>query len=330
MKVLGISGLAKSESYKRLLYPHLDSSEHRIRQGLDSAAALVCDGEIVAAAAEERFTAEKQTGAFPVRAMNYCLAEQGLRMDQIDAVVHAFDYAPYEKVWRMDASSAVMYDTVLSRAALLREVERHFPGFPPGRVDHLSHHAAHAASAYYTSGWDECLTVVVDGMGEVHAATVYHARKNELKKLHEISALHSIGILYSLITLHLGFDFNGDEYKIMGLAPYGDATRYRGFFEQAVEFRSNGSICIPALGLNRTWEERNNYTATRRFLEQQLGPRRKGDEDVTPFHRDLAAALQEWLEMAMLHICGHFQRQTGIKRLALAAASLSIAQLTES
>src|SRR6185436_4046004 len=99
MKVLGISGLAKSESYKRLIYPHLDSSEHRIRQGLDSAAALVCDGEIVAAAAEERFTAEKQTGAFPVQAMNYCLAEQELRMDQIDAVVHAFDYAPYEKVW---------------------------------------------------------------------------------------------------------------------------------------------------------------------------------------------------------------------------------------
>jgi len=318
MRILGVSGLANSESYKRKLYPDLDSSEHRIRQGLDSAAALLCDGEIVAAAAEERFNGDKQTGAFPVGAIHYCLAEQGLRFDQIDAIVHAFDYAPYEKVWRMDDSSSAMYDAVYSRAALLRDVERHFPGFPQSRVHHVSHHLAHAASAYFTSGWDECLTVVVDGMGEVHAATVYHARNNELKKLHEISAMHSIGILYSLITLHLGFDFNGDEYKVMGLAPYGDPERYRRFFEQAVEFRSNGSICIPALGLNRTREERDNYLTTRRFLEEQLGPRRKNGEEVTSRHRDLAASLQEWLEKVMLHICGHFQRETGIRRLALA------------
>jgi carbamoyltransferase len=318
MRILGISGLANSESYKRNHYPDLDPSEHRIRQGLDAAAGLVCDGEIAAAAAEERFTGEKQTGAFPVGAINYCLGERGLRIDQIDAIVHAFDYAPYQKAWQLDASSADMYNAVYSRAALLREVERHFPGFPESRVHHVSHHLAHAASAYFTSGWDECLTIVVDGMGEVHAATVYHARKNELHKLHEISALHSIGTLYSLITLHLGFDFNGDEYKIMGLAPYGDPGRYREFFERAIEFRDNGSICIPALGLNRTREERDNYTATRNFLEKELGPRRKSNEEVTACHRDLAAALQEWLERTMLHICGHFQKQTGMRRLALA------------
>jgi carbamoyltransferase len=318
MNILGISGLANSESYKRSRYPHLDRSEHRIRQGLDSAAALLCDGEIVAAAAEERFTGDKQTGAFPVRAINYCLAERGLRMDQIDAMVHAFDYAPYERVWRMDGSSGDMYDAVFSRTALLQELKRHFPSFPEARVHHISHHLAHAASAYFTSGWDECLTVVVDGMAEVHAATIYHARRNELKKLHEISALHSLGILYSLITLHLGFDFNGDEYKIMGLAPYGDPARFATFFEQAVEFRANGSIRIPALGLNRTTEERDNYSATRRYLEQQLGPRRRSDEDISDYHRDLAAALQDWLERAMQHICGYFQKQTGIRRLALA------------
>ena len=318
MKILGISGLANSEWYKRSRYPHLDSSESRIRQGLDSAAALVSDGEIVAAAAEERFTGEKQTGAFPVNAANFCLAERGLQIDQIDAIVHAFDYAPYEAAWRIDPSSADMYDAVLSRGALLGEVSRYFPRFPESRVHHVSHHLAHAASAYYTSGWNDCLTIVVDGMGEVHAATVYQGRKNELKKLHEISALHSIGVLYSLITLHLGFDFNGDEYKIMGLAPYGDPGRYREFFKRAVEFRANGSICIPSLSLNRTREERDNYTATRRFLEEELGPRRKSDEEVTDYHRDLAAALQEWLEGAMLHICGHFQKETGMRRLALA------------
>jgi carbamoyltransferase len=318
MKIIGISGLANSEPYKRARYPDLDRSEHRIRQGLDSAAAMLCDGEVVAAAAEERFTGEKQTGAFPVRAIQYCLAEQALQIDQIDAIVHAFDYSPYERFWRMDPSSADMYDAVFSRAALLREVEHYFPGFPASCVYNISHHLAHAASAYFTSGWDECLTIVVDGMGEVHSATVYHARNNKLTKLHEISALHSIGILYSLITLHLGFDFNGDEYKIMGLAPYGDPGRFKEFFKYAGEFRPNGSICIPSLGLNRSREERDNYTATRRFLEQQLGPKRKSDEEITSYHRDLAAGLQEWLEMAMLHICTHFRQQTGIRRLALA------------
>src|SRR5262245_52029747 len=172
MRIIGISGLANSESYKRSQYPHLDRSEQRIRQGLDSAAVLLCDGEIVAAAAEERFTGEKQTGAFPVHAIRYCLAEYGLRIDQIDALVHAFDYAPYEKVWRMDTCSNGLYDNVFSRAALIRDVHRHYSGFPESRVHHVSHHLAHAASAYFTSGWDECLTVVVDGMGEVHAASV--------------------------------------------------------------------------------------------------------------------------------------------------------------
>src|SRR5262245_31147124 len=119
MKILGISGLANSESYKRSCYPHLDRSEHRIRQGLDSAAALLCDGEIVADAAEERCTGERQTGAFPVHAIDYCLAERGLRIDQIDAIVHSFDYAPYEKIWRTEKSSAEMFDAVFSRASLL-------------------------------------------------------------------------------------------------------------------------------------------------------------------------------------------------------------------
>src|SRR5262245_47517249 len=137
-----------------------------------------------------------------------------------------------------------MYDQVFSRDALLDELKGHFPSFPEDSVHHVDHHVAHAASAYYTSGWSECLTIVVDGMGEVHGATVYHARDNALHKLLEMSAVNSIGILYSLITLHLGFDFNGDEYKIMGLAPYGDPAHFRSFFEQAVELRPDGSIRI--------------------------------------------------------------------------------------
>ena len=165
--------------------------------------------------------------------------------------------------------------------ALLRDVDRHLPGVPHEHVHHLQHHLAHAASAYYTSGWDECLVVVIDGMGEVHSASIYHARDGKLKKLRDISAMNSIGILYSLITMHLGFDFNGDEYKVMGLAPYGNAGNVSSFFEKAVEFLPNGSIRIPILALNHTREDRENYRATRRYLDEALlGPRRRKDEEI--------------------------------------------------
>jgi carbamoyltransferase len=316
VKILGISGLSNSAGYKQG-HGDPEPEELRIRQGLDSAAALIVNGEIVAAAAEERFTGEKQTGSFPAGAISYCLAEGGLDIGQIDEFVHSFDYSPYEKVWQLDGAGD-LYNSVFSRAALLKEIQRNFPDFLPSRVHHISHHLAHAASAYFTSGWDECLIVVVDGMGEVESATIYHARGGRLKKLRSISAAHSIGILYSLITMHLGFDFNGDEYKIMGLAPYGRPEHFRTFFEKAVEFQPNGEIRIPILSLNRTREERENYRASRRFLETELGPKRKPDEEITDFHRDVAAALQECLEKAMLHICGYFQKQTSLRRLALA------------
>lgn len=317
MRIVGISGLANSAQFKAA-GKDLEPEEQRIRQGLDAAAALIVDGEIVAAAAEERFTGDKQTGSFPVGAIQYCLAEAGLSIDDVDEIVHGFEFSPYEKVWRLDSASAELYDHVLSRPALLHELKRHFPGFPPDRVHHVQHHLAHAASAFYTSGWDECLTVVIDGMGEVHSASIYHAHDGKLKKLREISASNSIGILYSLITLHLGFDFNGDEYKVMGLAPYGNPDRFRAFFEKNVEFLPNGTIRIPILALNQTREERDNYRATRRFLDEELGPRRKKGEAVSDQHRDIAAALQECLEKTMLHICGYFQQQTSQRRLALA------------
>src|SRR5437762_10994711 len=107
-------------------------------------------------------------------------------------------------------------------------------------------------------------------MGEAHSASVYDASGARLERLFRISALDSIGILYSLVTLHLGFDFNSDEYKIMGLAPYGDPERFRAFFEQAVQLCPDGSIRIPALRLNRTRDEREHYTASRRHLEDNL------------------------------------------------------------
>src|SRR5207253_1723095 len=153
------------------------------------------------------------------------------------------------------------------------------PGFPETRVRAVRHHLAHAASAFYTSGWNECVVLVADGMGEAHGVTAYRAHDGRLDPVLEIGAHDSIGVLYSLVTLHLGFDFNADEYKIMGLAPYGDPERFRGFFEEAVELLPDGGVRIPLVRANRTREEREHYAASRRMLSERLvGPRAPDEE----------------------------------------------------
>ena len=318
MNILGISGFEGSIPFKRARWPGLEEREYRISQGHDSAAVLVADGAVVAAVAEERISRKKHTGDFPRGAIAYCLAEAGLSLEHVDELVHGFDYAPYRSVYAVDPVSRDLYRDVYSRDALLALVARDCPGFPADRVHHVGHHLAHAASAYYTSGWDECLVVVIDGMGEAHSVTVYHAHAGRLDRLAQIPAHDSIGILYSLVTLHLGFDFNADEYKIMGLAPYGDPERFRSFFDRAIELGRDGGIRIPLLRMNGTREERERYLATRAHLGEHLVPARRPDEDIEQVHRDVAASLQASLDRTLLHLCGHFAAETGLRRLALA------------
>ena len=318
MNILGISGFENAMPFKRAHWPGLDERDYRISQGHDAAAALVVDGMLVAAAAEERFDRNKHSARFPIHAINYCLAQAGLAVQDIHEIAHAFDYSPYRKVFSLDPVTAALYDEVFSREALLKSTQRDLPGFDGSRLHHVNHHLAHAASAYLTSGFEDCLVVVVDGMGETQSASVYSAAGGKLQKLREISAQDSIGILYSLVTLHLGFDFNSDEYKIMGLAPYGNPERFRKFFQEAVQLSSDGSIRIPILHLNRTREERDRYTATRRYLETNLISERMPGDEITQHHEDVAAALQDCLDQVMLHLCGHFGRSTGLRKLALA------------
>lgn len=318
MKVLGISGLEKAVPFKRAAFPGLDEREYRIAQGMDAAAALLVDGELVAAAEEERFNGKKHTGDFPIHAIQYCLAEAGIALGEIDEIAHGFNYAPYRELYLKDKVSAEVYNQVFSRDALLEQVRHDLPGFSEHKVFSVGHHLAHAASAAYTSGWEECLVIVNDAMGEVESLSVYEFHDGELEKICTIGANDSIGILYSLITLHLGFDFNSDEYKIMGLAPYGDPARFRTFFEKAVELRDDGTFRIPILKLNHSREERENYAATRAYLDAHLTPSRLPVDPVTLVHQDVAAALQECLEKVVLHVCAHFAEKTGLRRVALA------------
>ena len=318
MKVIGISGLENAVPFKQAHWPGLDEREYRICQGMDAAAALVIDGTLVAAAEQERFSRKKHSGDFPIDAIHYCLKKAGISIDEIDEIAHGFDYAPYRALYRADGTSDSLYDQVFSREALLAQVRRDLPGFPENKVFSVGHHLAHAASAAYTSGWDECLVVVNDAMGEVESVSVYDFHDGKLEKLRTIGANDSIGILYSLVTLHLGFDFNSDEYKIMGLAPYGDPSKFRAFFQKEVELRDDGSVRIPILKLNQSRDERENYRTTRAYLDEHLVPRRAENQSVNSVHEDVAAALQECLERVVMHVCEHFGRETGLRRIALA------------
>jgi carbamoyltransferase len=318
MKILGISGLENAMPFKRRSLGGLDEREYRITQGHDSAAALVIDGEIVAAAAEERFSRVKHTGDFPISAINYCLGEGGIRLNEIDEIAHAFNYGGLQGLFCLNSESLKLYDEVFSRDGLLRLARRHMQDYPVDRIVNVSHHLAHGASAYFTSGWDECLVLVMDGMGETDSSTAYHARDGVMRRIHHISGQDSIGIFYSLITLHLGFDFNSDEYKIMGLAPYGDPSRFRDFFSRAVMLKPEGGISIPMLRLNKTYADRQGYLGTRASLAKDLADARLPDAPIDDIHRDIAAALQECLDNAVLHIGRHLAHKTGLKRLAMA------------
>jgi len=317
LNILGISGIDGTVAFKRRHWPGLEEREYRISQGHDSAAALVIDGEFVAGVAEERVSRRKHTGDFPAGAIEACLGQAGVAPEELDEVVHGFDYEPYRALYSLDPMSEELYRTVLSRGAFHSQVRAALPEVPAHRIQHVDHHLAHAASAYLTSGWDECLVIVVDGMGEAHGATIYRAAEGRLDPLQRISAADSIGILYSVVTLHLGFDFNSDEYKVMGLAPYGDPERFRPFFDETVELREDGGWTIPLLRLNQTREERENHVAARRHLAAHLIAPRAVDAEITADHEDVAAALQACLDRAILHLCRHWGTQS-IGRLALA------------
>jgi carbamoyltransferase len=317
MKVLGLSGLPNGIRFRRSEWPDLEEREYRIAQGLDASAALVIDGVIVAAAAEERFNGQKHSERFPAGAIEFCLRQAGLSLDDVDEVGHCFDYSPHRRSYLYHNVSARLYREALGPPAMLESLRAYDPEFPPQRFQPVNHHLSHAASAFFTSGWDECLVIVIDAMGETDSLSVYAGRGQTLRKIHSAGWRDSLGILYSLITLHLGFDFNADEYKIMGLAPYGDPERYRARVESLVHLTQEGGLCIPLLRKQLSYLDDPGMRGARRELEPLLGKPRSPDEPVLQEHCDVAAALQACLERAVLHVCGSFGASTGLTRLAL-------------
>ena len=297
----------------------------------DAAAALVEDGEIVAAAQEERFTRRKHDASFPENAVRYCLAEGGLgggAVGAVDAV--AFYDKPLLKFHRiletyLATAPRGLASFVQAVPLWLKEklwipprIEQALDdcGVRRGRPIYFTqHHESHAASAFYPSPFEEAAVLTLDGVGEWATTTIGVGEGHRLRLLHEIPFPHSLGLLYSAFTYFTGFRVNSGEYKLMGLAPYGRPRYAQAIRDELIDLREDGSF---RLNLDRFGFLDSLTMTNRRFEDLFGGPPRRPETPITQRERDLARSIQVVTEEAVLRLARHAREVTGKRHLALA------------
>ncbi len=288
----------------------------------DSAAALVKDGLLIAAAEEERFTRQKHTSRFPALAVRYCLQQAGITLDEVDHICfYEKPFVKFERILTTAISEFPRTYSAFMKAIPLWLTERLWTKTILQRelgtekeILFNEHHMSHAASAYLCSPFDKAAILTVDGVGE-WCSTVYGLGEgNRIDLEGEIRFPHSLGLFYSAVTAYLGFHVNDAEWKVMGLAAYGK-PRYVKEFEQMLELREDGSY-----RLNMDYFSFHYSTSlpfNRRF-ERLLGrPQRKPSEELTDFHNDVAASAQVVLERAMVHMAKALQKRYKVDNLCL-------------
>lgn len=319
MYILGYSGLNNSAAYRQDIiaqYPDADPYEF---QGMDAAAVLLCDGKVIAAAEEERFTGVKHTHTFPIHAINFCLQQANITIDEVDYFAHGFNYEPYRSLLERNDFSRTFFHKVAKPALQQELCEKYFPGIDiNNKFSAVGHHDAHAASAFYSSDFTKSLILVADGIGEVDSISIYQGDGSNIVALKHYDFLSSIGMLYSLVTHHLGFKINSGESKVMGLAPYGSREKYRHVMQECVELGPNGSVLIKAFLKDKTPEERITHAGFYTWLAEQTLPALEPGSDISQAYKDLAAALQECLNRCLLHVLTHWQAKTKADNLCYA------------
>jgi carbamoyltransferase len=297
----------------------------------DSAAALIRDGEIVAAAQEERFSRKKHDARFPSHAVEYCLGQEGVRLDQIDRVV--FYDKPFLKFERLletyiafapkglrsfQMAVPLWLREKLFQKTLLRDELKKYTSEKIDwnrRLLFTEHHLSHAASAFFPSPFEEAAILTMDGVGEWATTSLAIGKANHLEITKEIHFPHSLGLLYSSFTYYLGFKVNSGEYKVMGLAPYGEPKYAQLIFDNLLDIKPDGSFRLNldyfdyCTGLRMT---------NARFDSLFGAPARRPDELLTERHMDLAASVQVVLEEVILRMTRSLAAETGEKNLCLA------------
>lgn len=291
----------------------------------DSAAALVIDGDIVAAAQEERFSRIKNDHAFPAQAIAYCLREAGLPVEKLDYV--AFYDKPYLKFGRLLETYLSYAPAGLSSfqqsVPLWLRHKLHMPAAIRKGLDgrsraplvFLEHHESHAASAFFPSPFAEAAILTLDGVGEWSTTTLGVGRENKIELLREVKFPHSLGLLYSAFTYYCGFKVNSGEYKLMGLAPYGRPIYKDAIYEHLLTLKSDGSFWMNMDYFNYC----QGLTMTnQRFHDLFGGPPRQLDSKLEQRHMNLAASVQAVTEEVMLAMGRELHRLTGMKKLVMA------------
>jgi len=296
----------------------------------DSAAALIVDGEIIAAVQEERFTRKKHDAAFPSNAIDYCLSEAGINLSKVDYV--AFYDKPFLKFERLletyvaytprgfssFAKSMPLWlgEKLFLKTTLTRQLQEKDPNFNEQKLLFGEHHLSHAASAFYASPFENAIVLTLDGVGEWATTTVAIGDGNKLDIVKEIHFPHSLGLLYSAFTYYIGFRVNSGEYKVMGLAPYGEPKYKNLIMKYLIDLKSDGSF--------RLDQSYFNYASGLTMVNQKFislfgEPVRNPDIDkLSQFHMDIAASIQAVTEDIVLSITRSLSNEYDIPNLCLA------------
>ena len=294
----------------------------------DSAACLVRDGEIVAAAQEERFSRKKHDAGFPLNAIRYCLAQGDVGPGDLDTVV--FYDKPITKFARIletyfSVAPRGLRSFMMALPLWLRqklwipyqiETALEADGIPmPGDVCFAEHHESHAASAFFPSPFQSAAILTLDGVGEWATSTLGHGKDNQVEILNEIRFPHSLGLLYSAFTYFTGFRVNSGEYKLMGLAPYGEPCYVDAILEHLVDLRDDGSfrLNMDYFGYLDDLRMTNDH-----FAALFGGPARKPESDITTREMDLARSIQAVTEEIVMRMARHAHAVTGETNLCLA------------
>ena len=296
----------------------------------DSAAALIVDGEIIAAAQEERFTRKKHDPSYPVNAIDYCLSEAGISLDQVDYI--AFYDKPFLKFERLLETYVAfapkgfqsfrmsmpiwLREKLFLKDMLIKEIKKVDKNFDDSKLMFGEHHFSHAASAFYASPFERAVVLTLDGVGEWATTTVAIGKGHELNIVKEIHFPHSLGLLYSAFTYYTGFRVNSGEYKVMGLAPYGEPKYKDLILDKLIDLKEDGSF--------RLDQSYFNYATGLTMVNQKFAdlfgePVRKPDTDkLTQFHMDIAASVQAVTEEVVLTMTRALANEYNIPNLCMA------------
>lgn len=297
----------------------------------DSAACLLKDDEIIGSAQEERFTRLKNDASFPEKAIIYCLSEANIELHQVDYVV--FYEKPFLKFERLletymafvpkgifsfwKSMPVWIKDKIFQKKHIISNLQSIDPLWTSTGNNLLftEHHQSHAASAYYPSPFNEALILTIDGVGEWTTTSIAHGKENRIENIKEIKFPHSIGLLYSAFTYFLGFKVNSDEYKVMGLAPYGEPVFENAIYEHIIDIKDDGSF-----RLNMDYFDYcTGLKMTNKKFEKLFGNiRRHPDEELTAFHMNMACSVQKVTETVVLKILNHLSSTYDIANICLA------------